>query len=248
MRTKSSLGQNFLIDESVLKRIANLFEVKDSDLILEIGPGMGALTKYLVKKACPVYAYEIDERMKSYLTYNNLNVFYGDFLACDLANLPGYDNLYVVSNIPYYITTPIIEHILSFVVPFKMILLVQKEVAKRFSASCGSKDYGMFTVFLQHFFNISIMFDVCPSSFLPMPKVMSSVIMFERKEIIKDIDVNSFVLFLKKAFSNKRKILKNNLSEYWDKIEPILVSNNISLMVRAEDLSYEMFVKLFEAI
>ena len=125
MKAKKSLGQNFLNDEKVLAKIANLFSSGEKDLILEIGPGMGALTKYLIKKSF-VLAYEIDERMKEYLDkLSNIKVIYEDFLTCDL-NLDKYDykDLYVAANIPYYITTQIIEKILKNILPKKMVLLV----------------------------------------------------------------------------------------------------------------------------
>ena len=135
MKAKKSLGQNFLKDEKVLANIANLFSSAKNDLILEIGRGIGALTKYLILKKSPVIAYEIDLRMKEYLDkLNNLEVIYQDFLTSNLNELKKYQyqKLYVVANIPYYITTPIIEHIIKNVIPDKMILLVQKEVAERF--------------------------------------------------------------------------------------------------------------------
>ena len=251
MKAKKSLGQNFLQDEKVLANIANLFNSEKKDLILEIGPGMGALTKYLVLKKSSVLAYEIDIRMKEYLDkLNNLEVIYQDFLTSNLKELDKYNanNLYVVANIPYYITTPIIEHILKYVIPQKMILLVQKEVANRICALPNSKDYGYFTVFLNHYFNCQKKFDVSPDAFVPAPKVTSSVIVLDKKEYINNLNEKKFFAFLKKAFSQKRKTLKNNLREYWFIIEPILKENGYNINVRAEQLSYEMFVTLFLSI
>ena len=251
MKAKKSLGQNFLKDETVLANIANLFSSAKNDLILEIGPGMGALTKYLVQKKSLVVAFEIDERMKEYLSkLDNLEVFYEDFLKSDLTLLKkyNYNNLYITANIPYYITTPIIEHILKNTLPKKMILLVQKEVALRFCALPNTKDYGYFTVYLNHYFNCQKQFDVKPECFEPIPKVTSSVIVLDLKEKRENLDEKKFFNFVKLAFQQKRKTLKNNLKEYWFVILPVLLDNGYSVNVRAEELSYEMFVKLYKEV
>ncbi len=251
MKAKKSLGQNFLKDENVLANIANLFSSTKNDLILEIGPGMGALTKYLIQKKSLVVAYEIDERMKEYLDkLDNLEVFYEDFLKCDLSLLKkyNYNNLYVTANIPYYITTPIIEHILKNILPKKMILLVQKEVALRFCALPNTKDYGYFTVYLNHYFTCQKQFDVKPECFEPIPKVTSSVIILDLKEQRENLDEKKFFNFVKLAFQQKRKTLKNNLKEYWFIILPVLLDNGYNINVRAEELPYEMFVKLYKEV
>ena len=251
MKAKKSLGQNFLKDEKVLANIANLFSSAKNDLILEIGPGMGALTKYLILKKSPVIAYEIDLRMKEYLDkLNNLEVIYQDFLTSNLNELKKYQyqKLYVAANIPYYITTPIIEHIIKNVIPDKMVLLVQKEVAERFCALPNTKDYGYFTVFLNHYFNTHLEFEVPKEAFYPVPKVTSAVIVLDKKTNIISLDEKKFWAFVKMAFRQKRKTLKNNLKEYWFIIEPILKENGYNPNVRAEELSYEMFVTLYQSI
>ena len=251
MKAKKSLGQNFLKDEKVLANIANLFNSEKNDLILEIGPGMGALTKYLILKKAPVIAYEIDLRMQEYLAkLSNLEVIYQDFLTSNLKELKKYqwENLFVVANIPYYITTPIVEHIIKNVIPKKMILLVQKEVALRFCALPNTKDYGYFTVFLNHYFNCHLEFTVLPECFFPVPKVTSAVVVLDKKDNIVSLDEKRFFNFLKLAFKQKRKTLKNNLKEYWLIIEPILKQHGYNLNVRAEEISYEMFVVLYQEI
>ena len=251
---KKSLGQNFLKDEIVLKKIADSFDVSKNDLIIEIGPGMGALTKYLVKKNSSYLAYEIDERMRNYLEVfqdNNKMIIYDDFLKRDIKKdlRREYENIYVVANIPYYITTPIIEHILNSIVVSGMTLLVQKEVADRFSASPGSKDYGYFTVLLNHFFEVKKLFDVPPSSFVPAPKVMSSVVKMKRKVNLEVIDVFKFQLFVKQIFVQKRKTLKNNLKNYdWEKVFSILLNHGYGEKVRAEELSYEVILELYQKL
>ena len=154
----------------------------------------------------------------------------------------------MIANIPYYITTPIIEHILaSGLIIHGMTLLVQKEVALRFSSKPGAKDYGYFTVFLQHYFSVQKLFDVHPYSFSPPPKVMSSVVQLIRKDEIVKLDETKFFAFLKRAFHQKRKTLKNNLQGYnWDRIAPILQNSGYSLSARAEEISYETFVLIFQ--
>ena len=252
---KKSLGQNFLKDENVLQKIANTFEVSSHDLIVEIGPGKGALTKYLVQKSCDLICYEIDERMKDILDSfqsERVQIIFDDFLKRDLAAdiKKNYTHIYVIANIPYYITTPIIEHLLtSSLLISGMTLLVQKEVAMRFSALPGTREYGYFTVLLQHFFEIEKIFDVSPSSFSPPPKVMSSVVRFIRKKEIISLHIFSFSSFLKKAFAFKRKTLKNNLKDYdWESISFVLEKNHFSLNVRAEEIPYEVFVEIFKKL
>ncbi len=252
---KKSLGQNFLKDENILKKIADEISVTEKDLLIEIGPGTGALTKYLVKKGCDVLCYEIDRRMESILKpliHSNVQIIFDDFLKRDLTKdiKKKYDNIYVVANIPYYITTPIIEHLIkSEIVIEQMVLLVQKEVALRFVAKPKTKDYSYFSLYLQHYYSIKILFDVSPQSFVPSPKVTSSVVKFVRKPSVVLLDEEKFFLFLKAAFSHKRKTLRNNLSEYsWEKIWELLVKKGYSQTVRAEEISYVDFVDIFKEI
>lgn len=249
---KKSLGQNFLKDETVLQKIANLILVSENDLIIEIGPGKGALTKYLVQKRSHFLAYEIDERMKPILKQYTDQIIYGDFLKQniqkDIQDIP-YQNLYVIANIPYYITTPIMEHLIDSNLPFQeIVLLVQKEVANRFCAKPKSKDYGYFTVLLNCYFKVEKLFDVSRYAFLPVPNVDSSVVCFRRIESNESISKDYFS-FLKKCFANKRKTLKNNLKEYeWNLILPVLEKNHMSESVRAEEISEEIFQEIFHSI
>ena len=255
VQAKKSLGQNFLKDENILLNIAEAVDVTKDDLIIEIGPGKGALTKYLSKKECDLLCYEIDKRMDCFLepfVSEKVKIIYGDFLEANLKKdiIKPYQNIYVVANIPYYITTPIIEHLMtSGLVISAMVLLVQKEVALRFSAKPKSKDYGYFTVYLQHYFDIKRLFDVSPKCFSPEPKVVSSVICLKRKDKIVSIDEKNFFAFLKKAFQQKRKTLHNNLKDYaWEKIRLVLEKKGFSLNVRAEEIPYEVFVQIYEAL
>lgn len=252
IKAKKSLGQNFLKDENVLKRIVNSFPLKEGDLVIEVGPGKGALTKYLSFSSADLLCYEVDKRMSSFLcSYESstTKIIFDNFLERNLIDdiTKEYRHIYVIANIPYYITTPIIEHVLqSGIFIDGMTLLVQKEVALRFTASPKSKDYGYFTVYLRHFFETKILFDVPAEKFEPSPKVTSSVVQFVRKKKIFSLNVPAFQLFLKQCFSQKRKTLRNNLKMYnWNKILSILQKEGFHENVRAEELSYELFIKIF---
>ena len=158
---KKKFGQNFLQDNNIIKKIANVCETNKDDLIIEIGPGGGALTKELVNKS-QVLAYEIDSELKDYLlnefSNSNINFIFDDFLNRsikeDLSNYK-YNNLFIIANLPYYITTPIINKIIEEKIDVnKMVLMVQKEVGDRFSAKEGTKDYSSITIFLNYYFDI----------------------------------------------------------------------------------------------
>jgi len=252
---KKSLGQNFLKDESVLKQISSSFDTCSQDVIIEIGPGKGALTKYLIQKPSRLVCYEIDERMKEFLSpflSDRCHVIFDDFLKRDITKDIGTisGNIFVIANIPYYITTPIITSFFDQdLMVSGMTLLVQREVADRFCATPKHSFYGYFTVVLNHFFDIQRLCDVSPRSFSPAPKVWSSVVRFVRKEHIIELDFSLFQEFLKQAFSQKRKTLKNNLKSYdVSKINSILGRNHLSTSARPEELSYEIFVELFQAL
>ena len=250
---KKSLGQNFLKDENILKKIASSFYVTDKDLIIEVGPGQGALTKYFIGMPSSLICYEIDERMKDILLHfksEKCSIIFDDFLNRNISNdiKENFQNIYVIANIPYYITTPIIEHLLFSGIQIKgMTLLVQKEVAMRFVAKPKSRDYGYFTILLNHFFEVERLFDVPPTAFVPAPNVYSSVVRFKRKDDILDLNIDKFIVFLKKAFSHKRKTLRNNLGDS-DLLDSFIQKNGYSKSLRAEELSYEEFVELFKIL
>lgn len=256
IKAKKSLGQNFLQDENILKNIANSITTKTNDLIIEIGPGKGALTKYLKEKNSFLICYEIDERMKEILKKledNKTKIIFNDFLQADIINDSqefAYENIYIIANIPYYITTPIIKKVIKQEKLKSMTLLIQKEVAERLSAKPGSKSYGSLTVYLNYYFNINYLFNVSKYAFNPIPKVESAVVNFER--IKNKISVKNEELFFKlinDSFKMKRKTLKNNLKEYnWTKIKAILEKRNLNESVRAEELSIEIFVEIANAL
>ena len=255
LQAKKSLGQNFLKDDNILNKIANSIET-NNDLIIEIGPGMGALTKKLINKNSYVLAYEIDERAKEYLLpleNEKTKIVYKDFLETDLKedikNIK-YNKLYVIANIPYYITTPIIEHIIESDIDVEsMVLLVQKEVAERFSAKPKSKEYGSLTVYLNYYFEVKKLFDVKNTCFTPVPKVDSAVIKFTKKNNNYNIDSKQFSKFIKECFSMKRKTLRNNLKNYdFEIIKEILEKNNYLASVRAEEIDLQTFIDIFKKL
>ena len=252
IKAKKSLGQNFLQDEAVLKKIASSIKTEKNDLIIEIGPGTGALTKYLKEKGSFLLCYELDERLKEILKKEEnekTKIIFKDFLEANIeedSKIFPYENIFIIANIPYYITTPIIKHIIHLEKLKSMTLLVQKEVAERFAAPPKTKAYGSLTVYLNYYFNIHYLFDVSRFAFKPTPKVESAVINFERKR--KRPNVKNEELFFKlinDAFKMKRKTLKNNLKEYdWNKIKTVLEQNDFSETTRAEELSLEVFIEI----
>ena len=237
MKAKKSLGQNFLIDNEVINKIVDEVSACINDLIIEIGPGRGALTSKLKKKGCNIIAYELDKDLKNILSKledDKLHVIYKDFLNSnikdDIKDIK-YNNLYLVGNLPYYITTPIIEHVIKENINFTMFtIMIQKEVA----------DY----------FEINKVCDVSKYAFNPVPKVESSVISFTPRKNKVDVKADSYFKFLKNAFRMKRKNLRNNLNGIYDleKLEEVLEKYGLDLSVRAEELTEEIFVDLWKNI
>ena len=255
MKAKKSLGQNFLIDRDVINKIVDEVSACNDDLIIEIGPGRGALTKELKKKECNIIAYELDTDLSNILSKledNKLHVIYKDFLNSnikeDIKDIK-YNNLYLVGNLPYYITTPIIEHVIKEDITFsKFTIMIQKEVADRFMAHEKTKDYGYITLVLKYYFEIKKVCDVSKFAFNPVPKVESSVISFIPRKKKLDVNVESYFRFLKNSFRLKRKNLKNNLSGIYDleNVQETLEKYGLDLSVRAEELSEEIFFELWE--
>ena len=252
---KKSLGQNFLIDNNILKKIVDVSNIKENSLVIEIGPGSGNLTKEIAKYANKVLCYEIDTRLEPILkenlqNYNNIDIIFDDFLKrntnIDLKKY-NYDNLYVIANLPYYITTPIIEKLIESKLDFKQItIMVQKEVGERFSAIPKTKDYNSLTVYLNYYFDIKKEFIVSRNSFIPKPNVDSIVVTLKRKDNLLYLkNKELFNKLLKDAFKFKRKTIKNNLHNYdLKKIEEILNKYNFNLTSRAEELPLEVFVEI----
>lgn len=252
IKAQKKFGQNFLKSKEILSKIASSVEVGENDLIIEIGPGMGALTEYLSLKNSYLVCYEIDKRMDVYLKkYENekCKIIYGDFLKQnileDIKDIP-YENVYVVANIPYYITSPIISKLIELEVkPKEIVLLVQKEFAQRITAESKHKEYNAFTLYVDLEYDASLLFNVGKEHFTPSPKVDSAVIKLSRKEEIGVQNKEFYLQFLRDAFENKRKTLRNNLKEYdWERINNILGVLGYKENVRAEEISKEDFKTL----
>ena len=252
---KKKFGQNFIIDENIIDKIVDSASVDKDTMVIEIGPGAGSLTYKLAKNAKQVLCYEIDTTLDGILKetlkdYDNVDIIFDDFLKRDVnEDLKKYDykKLYVVANLPYYITTPIITKIIEDEIPVgKVVIMVQKEVGDRFKAEVGTKDYNSLTIYLNYYFDIRKVMIVSKNVFLPKPRIDSMVLEFNRKEIRKDLkNPNLFFKLVRDSFTQKRKTLRNNLKNYdFDKIKDILLENNYSEDVRAEALPIEIFKEI----
>ena len=252
-RFKKKYGQNFIVDKNIISSIVNKVDIDNETLVIEIGPGAGALTSLLGKVAKNVIAYEIDEEVKDLLEkniYSNTKVIYDDFLKADvLEDIKEYryNKLYVVANLPYYITTPIIMKIIDDNIPAsKMVLMVQKEVGNRFKADVGSKEYNSLSIFLNYYFDVKKIMDVSRNVFVPKPNVDSIVVMFTRKKeklLVKNEEV--FFKLIRDSFKQKRKTLKNNLAGYdLNKVLEVLERHDMDLSIRAEAIPIEVFIEI----
>ena len=248
---KKKYGQNFLNDQGILQKIYKSISPNPNDLIIEVGPGSGNLTKWLQKYNCNIICYEIDkslqEQLKS-IKNEKTQIFFKDFLEADLtADLSTikYENLYVIANIPYYITTPIIKKItFANINPQGLVLMVQKEVADRLSAKPKTKDYGYITVLLNYFYDIKKLFNVSKNCFYPRPNVDSAIIKLTPNNKEKT-DFNIFNNLIESAFQFKRKNLRNNLKTFnLDIIAPVLEANDYSLNNRAEEIPIEVYIEI----
>ena len=251
---KKIYGQNFIVDENIINNIINVSNIDKDTLVIEIGPGAGSLTYKLSEYSKEVICYEIDTSLKSILNEtlkdrSNVKVIYNDFLKEDInkeLNQHEYKKLYVVANLPYYITTPIIVKIIEDNINVdKMVLMVQKEVGDRFKAVPGTKDYSSLSIYLNYYFNIKKVLDISKNVFLPKPNVDSIVVEFTKKEqkALKNRDL--FFKLVRDSFKQKRKTIRNNLKEYdLDKIEEVLKKYNYDLSVRAEQLSIDIFIDI----
>lgn len=255
---KKNFGQNFIVDENVINSIIEKSNIDKNTLVIEIGPGAGSLTSKLSKYAKNVLCYEIDNTLEEVLCTNldgdNVDIIFGDFLKCDVISdikNYNYDKLYIIANLPYYITTPIIMKIIEDKLPVsKIVIMVQKEVGDRFKASPGSKDYNSLSIFLQYHFQIKKLLDVSRNVFLPKPNVDSIVVEFkkiDKKYVVNDEDL--LFRLIKDSFTQKRKTLRNNLKKYdLNIIANVLEKYNLDLSVRAEQLSLEQFIDIANAL
>ena len=254
---KKKFGQNFIIDNNIISNIIEKSEIDSETLVIEVGPGMGALTNNLIKKAKNVIAYEIDTTLIPILNKieaDNLELIFEDFLKRDIKKdieKYSYKKLYLVANLPYYITTPILIKLIEEKIDVdKIVVMVQKEVGDRFKAKEGSKDYSSLSILFNYNFEITKLMDISRNVFIPKPNVDSIVLCMkkkENKEEIKNIDV--FYKLIRDAFQFKRKNLRNNLKNYdLNLIEEMLKKYGFDLNSRAEQINYKIFIEIANEI
>jgi 16S rRNA (adenine1518-N6/adenine1519-N6)-dimethyltransferase len=265
---KKSLGQNFLIDTNILRRIVDHADLTEESGAIEIGPGIGALTEQLARRSKKVLAFEIDQRLLPILKetlspYPHVSIINEDVLKADVKTaiereFEGFDDIMVVANLPYYVTTPIIMKLLEDKLPIRgIVCMLQKEVADRISARPGTKEYGSLSIAVQYYTEAETAMIVPKTVFVPQPNVDSAVIkLTKRKEPAVAVKSESFFFQVTKAsFAQRRKTLLNNLTsqlpEGKQKKEQILSAleqANIEPGRRGETLSIEEFARLSDAL
>ncbi len=265
---KKKFGQNFLIDQNILEGIVNASDINKDVAVIEIGPGIGALTEHLCHNAGKVLAYEIDNNLipilnKNLDEYDNYTILNKDFLEANVVSdikeyLSDYKEIYLVANLPYYITTPIIMHLLENVKEVtKYTMMMQLEVADRIVSNKGKKDYNNLSIVIQYMANVKKALFVSRNVFMPKPNVDSAVVVFDilDKPVFPANNEKFFFSFVRKSFHNRRKTFVNNVNFAYgivkSEIEEILIKNNLNPQIRSEALSIEEFVNLsniFEVI
>ena len=251
VKAKKHLGQHFLKDENIAKKIADTLSLKDYNLVLEIGPGMGVLTKYLLEKETTTYVIEIDSESVEYLQANYLNlaprIIEKDFLKYDLKEVFKESQFAIIGNFPYNISTQIVFKVLEMRAQIPEFSgMFQKEVAQRICEKEGSKAYGILSVLTQAFYYAEYLFTVPPSVFNPPPKVDSGVLRLTRKEHL-DLPCDEALFFrvVKTAFQQRRKTLRNSLKTF--NLSDNLKANAI-FDKRPEQLSVDSFIELTQLI
>lgn len=271
IKPTKSLGQNFLIDNFALNCIVDALDIKECDTVLEIGGGMGALSKIIAQKTKKFMTVEIDKHLIPCLSdtlkqFDTVKIINADFLEIDVeSEIKKYlgfipTNIKVVGNLPYYITTPILMKVLALNINIDTIVaMVQKEVTGRMTAKPGTSQYGPLAVALQYFFQPEILFNVPPHCFYPKPKVSSTVVRFrERKNPVEKVhNKKLFIEVIKSSFEQRRKTLINSLANTTNSdllnldketIKNILDRLNIDVNIRGEALSLEQFISLTNAL
>ena len=248
VKFKKKFGQNFLKDKKIVNSIIKVAEINGRSLVIEVGPGGAILTSSLCEVANRVICYEIDNELEEELNeklynYNNYEIIFKDFLDADILSdisKYDYDKLYFVSNVPYYITTPIIIKLLRSNIKFdKIVMMVQKELGDRLSSVPGSKEYSA----------IRREFKVSRNEFIPIPNVDSVVISLTPKDRIYLKDFDKYEKLLRDSFQFKRKTLRNNLRGYdLEKVGNVLATYDYDLNVRAEELDYSIFVDIANSL
>lgn len=251
IKVQKKFGQNFIIDPSIVKKIASESDIKPETTVIEIGPGLGALTQQLAMYAKKVIAYEIDPQMvqvlSSWIDRKKIEVIQQDFLSVDLEAL-NLKDVVICSNVPYYITTPIIFKCLESQSSFRqMTLMMQKEMAERLAAKVNSKDYNALSVLMELFFTRQLIMNVKAQCFYPRPQVDSCVLALKRNQR-KVEDYREFIQFVKLCFTQRRKTLVNNLKPLAKDVVKALQVCGLDEQVRAQALRLEDFLKLYEVL
>ncbi|EGD37362.1 dimethyladenosine transferase [Streptococcus sanguinis SK150] len=265
---KKSFGQNFLTDTNILQKIVDTAEIDKKVNVIEIGPGIGALTEFLAESATEVMAFEIDDRLVPILAdtlrdFDNVTVVNQDILKVDLAQyIAEFKNpdlpIKVVANLPYYITTPILMHLIESRIPFsEFVVMMQREVADRISAQPNTKSYGSLSIAVQYYMTAKVAFIVPRTVFVPAPNVDSAILkMVRRNQPPVEVQNEKFFFKVSKAsFVHRRKTLWNNLTSHFGKSEETkskltaaLERADLSPSVRGEALSLEEFARLADAL
>ncbi|NSL52878.1 16S rRNA (adenine(1518)-N(6)/adenine(1519)-N(6))-dimethyltransferase RsmA [Calidifontibacillus erzurumensis] len=264
---KKSLGQNFLIDLNILNRIVDFAELTENSGVIEIGPGIGALTEQLAKRAKKVVAFEIDGRLLPILAetlepYPHVKIIHEDVLKANVKQVIAEEfedgqDLMVVANLPYYVTTPIIMKLLNDHLPIRgLVVMLQKEVADRIAASPGTKDYGSLSIAVQYFTEAKMVMTVPKTVFIPQPNVDSAVIRLTKRPTpaIKVENEEFFFTVVRASFAQRRKTIFNNLTSHFKQtiekqtIEKALLDAGIDPKRRGETLSIEEFGNLSDSL
>ncbi|MCB4956034.1 16S rRNA (adenine(1518)-N(6)/adenine(1519)-N(6))-dimethyltransferase RsmA [Streptococcus mutans] len=265
---KKSFGQNFLTDTNILQKIVDTAEIDKTVNVIEIGPGIGALTEFLAENAAEVMAFEIDDRLVPILAdtlgdFDNVKIVNEDILKSDLQTcIKEFANpdlpIKVVANLPYYITTPILMHLIESKIPFaEFVVMMQKEVADRISAQPSTKAYGSLSIAVQYYMTAKIAFIVPRTVFVPAPNVDSAILKMTRREqpLVQVQDEDFFFRVGKAAFVHRRKTLWNNLTSHFGKSEKVKVkleqaleAADIKPSIRGEALTITDFARLADAL
>ena len=250
-RARKRFGQNFLHDRHWIERIAKAVNATEGDDIVEIGPGQAALTRELIAGAGKVRAVEIDRDLAAWLKETfpeSLRLIEADALTLDWTQVAKNDNLRVVGNLPYNISSPLLFKLLEAADHVKdQHFMLQKEVVDRMVAAPGSKTYGRLSVMLQYRYSMQKLFDVPPGAFVPAPKVVSSIVRMQPRpvEALESVDSHYFSLVVAAAFQQRRKTLRNAVSKFLDEAD--IESVGINPGARAEALDVSAFVRLANA-
>ena len=263
LRIRGHLGQHLLMDPNTIRKIVDALDLQPGEHVFEIGPGLGAVTREVLRRGFPLLAVETDKKFVEILTQellpehpDSFRLIHADVLKCDLTQLiKGAGKVKVIGNLPYYISTPILFHLIEHAKVFSSaVLMLQKEVAARLTAKPGDDDYGRLSVTSRLYGETEFLFDVSPKCFLPPPEVTSRVVRYIFQKNLK-VDHEKFLLeIIRVAFSQRRKTLLSLLAHHLkpkherEALERVFEKVGFSFKVRGETLSLEQFILLSEAL